>query len=170
MKKALFLIVALSLAASVYSQDIPKSRNENPRVKRPFGVSLNLGGPAILVSASANYFILPRLNIEIGGGIWGYYGGPTYHFKQNRDKRATVYTGFLLTAYPAMPGASAFYDAGWNVSKPETHYYVYVPIGLNNISKNGYTSSIEIATSNAFAEWKVPFIFSLKFGYHFNKN
>ncbi|MDO9392243.1 MAG: hypothetical protein Q7U71_10790 [bacterium] len=170
MKRTLFLIASLSLAASLSSQEIPKGGKENPRIKRPVGLSLNLGGPALFASVSLDYFVLPVLNVEAGGGVWGYYAGPKFHFKGNTKKNVTLYIGVLATAYPPLPGTSAFYDVGWNVSKPKTHYYVYVPIGLNNISKNGYTTSIEIATSNAFTEWKVPIIFSLKFGYHFNKN
>ncbi|MDO9026249.1 MAG: hypothetical protein Q7U87_00055 [bacterium] len=170
MGKAKFLIIALLLSSALYAQEAAKYVFENPRVKRPVGLSFNLGGPALFASVSLDYFVLPVLNVEAGGGVWGYYTGPKFHFKGNTKKDVTLYTGVLVTAYPPLPGASAFYDAGWNVSKPKTHYYVYVPIGLNNISKNGYTTSIEIATSNAFIEWKVPIIFSLKFGYHFNKN
>lgn len=162
MKRTLFLIAGLSLAAIVYSQEIPKSRNENPRVKRPFGVSLNLGGPTILASVSLDYFVLPVLNIEAGGGIWGYYAGAKYHLKGNvKKKTVTLYTGALLTAFPPL------FEMPFDARSPKTYYYVYMPVGLNNITKNGYTTSIEIATSNAFVDWKVPLIFSLKFGYHF---
>jgi len=161
MKRTIFLIVALSFAATIYPQDIPKINYENPRVKRPLGLSFNLGGPTFIASASVDYFVLPGLNIEAGGGIWGYYVGPKYHFKGNTRKNITLYTGILLTVFPPLPllEMPSGGNMGWHFKQPQTQYFSYIPIGLNSISDNGYTTSIEVAV--------VPFWFSLKFGYHF---
>jgi len=125
MKKTLFLIAALSLTASLYSQEIPKGMKENPRIKRPLGLSINLGGPTFIASASVDYFILPALNIEAGGGIWGYYVGPKYHFKGNARKNITLYTGILLTVFPPLPllEMPSGGNMGWHFDQPQTQYF-----------------------------------------------
>jgi len=164
MKKIKLLIIALLFSSVIYTQEATSFAVENPRVKRPMGLSLNLGGPTILVSASLDYFILPILNIEAGGGIWGYYAGPKYHFRGQRNMRTTLYTGVLVTAIPPLPGSDVFYKAGWNVPEPKTNYDFYIPIGISNMSRSGYTFSLEIATSRRFIDSKIPFIFSAKFG------
>jgi len=137
---------------------------ENPRVKRPMGLSFNLGGPTYIASVSLDYFLLPVLNIEAGGGVWGYYLGPKYHFNgYNNKNKTTSYAGILFTAYPSL-------DIGpsWGRGKRETSYGVYVPIGLNTISNTGHTFSIEIAYNSMNKQFtSFPLWFSLKWGYHF---
>lgn len=165
MKRTIFLIVALSFAATIYPQDIPKINYENPRVKRPLGLSLNLGGPTYVAAASLDCFLLPVLNIEAGGGIWGYYLGPKYHFNgYNKNNKTTLYTGILFTVYPSL-------DLGPSWGNRNTSYGVYgvyVPIGLNTVSKTGYTFSIEIAYNSMNKQFtSFPLWFSLKWGYHF---
>jgi len=163
MKRTIFIVVVF-FAATLYAQDIDKNISENPRVKKPVGLSFNLGGPTYVASASIDYFILPVLNIETGAGIWGYYIGPKYHFKGNRNNGATAYAGALVSVYP--PSSSSEWS-GWNLPPPETHYEIYLPVGITNISANGYTFSIEIAYSSQTLHPDIPFWFSLKFGYHF---
>ena len=164
------ILIAIFIARLLGAQPAPGSISYNPRANRPFGVSLNLGGPTYIASASLDYFILPVLNIEAGGGIWGYYAGPQYHFKGNENNReGTLYTGLMVTAFPPLPGSDAFYNAGWNVPAPKTRYKVYLPLGISSVSHNGYTFAMEIALAPV-KELKIPFWFSFKFGYHFKKD
>lgn len=167
MIKRTIFIVAVLFAANLYGQDIGKKNiNENPRVKRPFGLSFNLGGPTYVASASVDYFILPILNIETGGGIYGYYIGPKYHFKGNVKKvSTTLYIGCIVDIFP--PTSSSEWPSNWNLPSPKTEYGIYLPVGLTNISDNGYTFSIEVAYNSKTLSSDVPFWFSLKFGYHF---
>jgi hypothetical protein len=163
-KKIILLIAALLLTKTIYAQDSVKSIIENPRIKRPLGISFNLGSPTYIASISLDIFILPVLNIEFGGGIWGYFGGAKYHFRGNMNKRETVYTGIVVTAYPPLE-----IGPSWgNKTTPHTIYGVYVPIGLSTVSKTGYTFSIEMAFNSKNQEFtSFPLWFSLKFGYHF---
>ncbi|MBU2592999.1 MAG: hypothetical protein KKG02_00480 [Candidatus Edwardsbacteria bacterium] len=157
MKRTIFIVVVF-FAATLYAQGVDKNINDNPRVKRPYGLSFNLGGPTYVASVSMDCFILPVLNVEAGGGIWGYYAGPKYHFNgQKKYKEGTLYTGFVLTAYPP------FID-----EKRETGYGYYIPLGINSIADNGYTFSLEVAYNNRLDKGEnFPLWFSLKFGYHF---
>jgi hypothetical protein len=168
MMKRMICIVVVLCAANLYGQGVDKNINENPRVKSPFGLSFNLGGPTYVASASVDYFILPVLNIETGAGIWGYYLGPKYHFKGNAKKDKTLYIGSLLCIYPPNESFQVLPSGGdWKTSKKETNYGYYLPIGFTNISENGYTFSMEIAYSSKTISDNIPFWFSFKFGYHF---
>jgi hypothetical protein len=174
MKNTLFLIIVLSLVASAYSQEIPKSMIENPRVKRPLGLSISLGGPTYVISAALDCFVLPVFNIEAGGGILGYYAGAKYHFNGNakRDK-TTLYAGVLFnTILPSETIGWSFGPSGgdWKTTPQTTRYGVYLPVGLNTIRRNGYTFSFEIAYSSINREFTgFPLYCSVKFGYHFSK-
>jgi len=168
MKYLLYIIVMLFLTTTAYPQDISKSIYENPRIKRPLGFSLNLGGPTCIASVSMDYFIIPVLNMEMGGGIWGYYLGPKYHFKGNTKKDKTLYIGSLLCIYPPNESFQVLPSGGdWKTSKKETNYGYYLPIGFTSISEKGYTFSMEIAYSSKTISDNIPFWFSFKFGYHF---
>ncbi|MBI4726268.1 hypothetical protein HY768_03415 [candidate division TA06 bacterium] len=167
-----FLILALLISSVIYAQEAEKYVVENPRVKRPFGLNLNLGGPTYLASVSLDYFLLPVLNIEAGGGLTGYYAGPKYHFNGNakRDK-TTIYTGILFVVVPPVDiielGPSG---DQWKTQPTKTYYGLYAPVGFNTIYRNGYTFAIEIAYSSINKEFtSVPLYFSLKFSYHFIK-
>lgn len=155
-------------ATNLYAQGIDKNISENPRVKRPFGLNFNLGGPTYVASASMDYFILPVLNIETGAGIWGYYIGPKYHFKGDVKKNnSTLYSGILFTVFPPCDLFEGPSGGEWKTPPPKTSYGYYMPIGLTSISDNGYTFSIEIAYGGEKISANIPFWFSLKFGYHF---
>jgi len=173
MKKTIFLIAALSFAATIYPQGIPKINYENPRVKRPIGLSLNLGGPTIIASASLDCFVMPVLSIETGGGITGYYLGSKYHFEGNEKSKTTLYVGFIFNIMPVStsnewPSGGSDVSNSWTIPTRETSYGIYLPVGYNIIYKNGYTFSSEIAYCSINKEFiSFPFWFSLKFGYHF---
>lgn len=130
-----------------------------------------MGGPTYIASASLDYFIVSVLNIEAGGGIWGYYAGPKIHFKGNeRNREGTLYTGILLTVFPPLPGLD-FSGGGWvdKVPAPKTVYSAYIPLGVQTISRSGYTFAMEIALTPVPIS-KIPFWFSFRFGYHFKRS
>jgi len=141
------------------------------------GLSLNLGGPTYVASASLYYFVLPELNLEAGGGIWGYYLGPEYHFGGfAENEKTTLYTGLVLCALPPSPnnkwpsGGNEISNS-WTIPPQKTHFGVYVPVGFNTIYRNGYTFAFEIAFNSINKEFtSFPLWFSLKFGYHFKKH
>jgi hypothetical protein len=164
-KRIIFIVVILFIT-TLYAQDLSKHMNNNPRTQRPFGLSINLGGPTYITSLSMDYFVFPYLNIETGGGIYGYYFGSKYHFKGCAPKvKTTLYTGFILSVFP--PLRSVVWPSNWIISKPKTHLGAYVPVGISNISGNGYTFSIEVAYNSKTLSPALPFWFALKFGYHF---
>lgn len=164
--KYFIFIILFIFSVNSYAQEVTKKFNKNPRINRPFGLSFNLLGPTLVASVSLDCFIMPAVNVETGAGIrgafgyWGFYTGPKYHFGgHNKHKEGTLYTGILLTAFPPV-------DV--NV---KSEYGYYIPIGLNNISKNGYTFSLEVAYNSYFDKPKgLPIWFALKFGYHFKNN
>lgn len=168
MNKIKLYLIVLLLSSVIYAQEAVKFKVKNPRIDKPVGLSLNLGGPTCLASVSMDYFIMPVLNIETGGGIWGYYLGPKYHFKGNTKKGNTLYTGSLLCIYPPNESFQVLPSGGdWKTSRKETNYGYYLPIGFTSISENGYTFSMEIAYSSKTISDNIPFWFSFKFGYHF---
>jgi hypothetical protein len=174
MKKTIFLIAALIFTNTIYAQESPNSIVENPRIKRPLGLSLNLGGPTFIASASVDYFVLPLLNVEAGGGIYGYYLSSKYHFQgYAKREKTTLYAGLSLIAMPpyASDGRSSSSDKWLSPYQQKTLYGVYIPVGFNTIYKNGYTFSIEIAYSSIIKEvTSFPMWFSLKWGYHFKSS
>ena len=169
MRTCIAIVSAILTANMLLAQSLTRGMSKNPRADRPFGVSCNLGGPTYIASASLDYFVSPVLNIEAGGGIWGYYAGPKFHVRGNQAGReGTLYTGFLVAVFPPLPGTDAFYNAGWYVPEPKTRVKMYVPLGISSISRSGYTFAMELAWAPV-KEMKIPFWFSLKFGYHFKR-
>jgi hypothetical protein len=54
----------------IYAQQATHIREE-----RPLGAYLTVGGPLLTISASADYFINPVLEVEAGANLLGYFGG-----------------------------------------------------------------------------------------------
>ena len=137
----------------------------NPRNNR-FGVNINMGSPTLLLSASLDYFITSSVNIEAGAGLLGAFGGMKYHFSGSKNTANwTPYLG-LFYAY----NLSIFNN-------------LYVPLGLQYTSNEGFTFGVELAgrflitsPNNSFSlfdktyyysDYFVPLWGAIKFGYHF---
>jgi len=136
----------------------------NPRNNR-FGVNINMGSPTFLLSASLDYFITSSVNIEAGAGFVGAFGGMKYHFFGSKNTANwTPYLGLFiarnLTDFDIF-GSSSGDD--WNTN-------LYFPVGIQYISKYGFTFGAELAGRILVPEIAVaqfPFWGAIKFGYHF---
>ena len=137
----------------------------NPRNNR-FGVNINMGSPTFLLSASLDYFITSSVNIEAGAGFVGAFGGMKYHFFGSKNTANwTPYLGLFiarnLTDFDIF-GSSSGDD--WNTN-------LYFPVGIQYISKYGFTFGAELAGRILVPELAAalfPFWGAIKFGYHFN--
>ena len=140
------------LAWSISSQTM-----ENPRFKRPHGITLSGAGPGLYGSVSYNYFIKPTLDLELGAGPVTLFGGVKYHLGGAENKNLTPYFG----GYAMYIWIFDIFDDDDN----ETPLGLYVPIGIQYTSLSGFTYAVEIAGLYAvdeFIEWG-----SIKFGYRF---
>ena len=141
----------------------------NPRNNR-FGVNINMGSPTLLLSFSLDYFITSSVNIEAGAGLLGAFGGMKYHFFGSKNTANwTPYLG-LFYAY----NLSIFNNENTNL---------YVPLGLQYTSNEGFTFGVELAgrflitsANNSFSlfdnsynlsDYIVPLWGAIKMGYHF---
>ena len=139
----------------------------NPRNNR-FGVNINMGSPTFVLSASLDYFITSSVNIEAGAGLIGAFCGMKYHFFGSKNTANwTPYLG-LFYAY----NLSILNNKNTNL---------YVPLGLQYTSNEGFTFGVELAgrflitssTPNSLSlcdnssDCIVPLWGAIKFGYHF---
>ena len=142
----------------------------NPRLNNRLGVGINIGSPTILLSFSLDYFITSSVNIEAGIGLFGAFGGMKYHFSGSKNTANwTPYLG-LFYAY----NLSIFNNKNTNL---------YVPLGLQYTSNEGFTFGVELAgrflitsPNNSFSlfdktydysDYIFPLWGAIKFGYHF---
>ena len=138
------------------------ARGSNPRNNR-FGVNINMGSPTLLLSASLDYFITSSVNIEAGAGLLGAFGGMKYHFFGSKNTANwTPYLG-LFYAY----NISLIINENTNL---------YVPLGLQYTSNEGFTFGVELAgrflityanISFSSLDYFVPLWGAIKMGYHF---
>ena len=138
------------------------ARGSNPRNNR-FGVNINMGSPTLWLSASLDYFITSSVNIEAGAGLLGAFGGMKYHFFGSKNTANwTPYLG-LFYAY----NISIIINENTNL---------YVPLGLQYTSNEGFTFGVELAgrflityANNSYSslDYFVPLWGAIKMGYHF---
>ena len=153
----------------------------NPRNNR-FGVNINMGSPTLLLSASLDYFITSSVNIEAGAGLLGAFGGMKYHFFGSKNtSNWTPYLG-LFYAYYNLSGFNNYTNFNLSVFNNE-NTNLYVPLGLQYTSNEGFTFGVELAgrflitsPNNSFSlfdktydysDYIVPLWGAIKFGYHF---
>jgi len=75
--------------------------NSNPRLSNSFGININLSGQTEYLSLSVDYFVTSSLDIELGPGFYGTFGGLKYHFYgAKNDKNWTPYLGVYLARIP----------------------------------------------------------------------
>lgn len=129
------------------------SVQDNPREKHPLGVSFYGGGPAFFASASVDYFVLSTVSLDVGGGLFGVYGGGRYHFKGvNPDKRWTFYTGLIYGRYGEAVGVDQMF---------------FLPLGFNYIGGKRFNFSIEMLVLGEYGAYIIPVWPGVKFGYRF---
>jgi len=136
-------------------------QNTNPRITHPLGLTLNIGGPSTIVSASVDYFVHPNVSIAAGGGIFAYYGGAEYHFLgQVANQNWTPYLGLYVARVPEF---QVLFDV------TPTHTKLYMPIGAQYIGKKGFTFSpaLGIMTTHKDDERSIRPWITIKLGTHF---
>ena len=137
----------------------------NPRNNR-FGVNINMGSPTFLLSASLDYFITSSVNIEAGAGLLGTFGGMKYHFFGSKNTANwTPYLGLFIAR-----NLTADFDIFGTSSGDDWNTNLYFPVGIQYISKEGFTFGAELAGRILVPEIAVaqfPFWGAIKFGYHF---
>ena len=133
--KNLIMLLTLLVSSNLLAQDI-SAENSNPRINNRFGINANLGGPSLILSLSIDYFFTPNINVETGAGLFGYYGGVKYHINGNRpEKNWTPYVGLYLMHIPEI----TFFNT------VEARNGLYIPLGLQYLSNNGFTVGAEMA-------------------------
>ncbi|MDW7759039.1 MAG: hypothetical protein SCM96_00180 [Acidobacteriota bacterium] len=146
---AVFLFFAFPLIAL-------ENTSGNPRVNRRLGVGIQLGGPTLICSAQVDYFLTPAINFEAGAGLVGLYSGVKIHLSQSNW---SPYLGVKVTFLPEL---KLFGGGEWNPG-------LYVPFGMQYLSRDGFTFAFEAALllTDGIGWGLEPFWAGLKFGYHF---
>ncbi|NOQ71897.1 MAG: hypothetical protein GQ574_07845 [Crocinitomix sp.] len=150
--KQILLAIALMSASVSFSNNIEintaldpkaefdllkKKRKFNRRAQYPAGFNIYGGGPHGLIGLSFDYFITPKIALEVGSGIRnftpdvGFFAGGRYHFLGKTPLNLTPYLGVY----------SGFEYTGNDVR----NYNLYVPFGIQRIKKNKIAWSIEVA-------------------------
>jgi hypothetical protein len=126
----------------------------NPRLSSPFGININLFGQTEYLSLSVDYFVTSSLDIEVGTGFYGTFGGLKYHFfGAKNDKNWTPYLGVYLARIPHI------------IDSEGSTTHVYIPLGIQLHKNNGRTFGVELAY-RSFSNYN-SYIPAFKFGYHF---
>jgi len=156
--KKVFLILFLLISNGLMAQE-NSTKSSNPRLNNPLGITINFGGPSILLSAAIDYFVNSNINIEAGTGFVGFFSGVKYHFNgENDNKNWTPYVGLYLTHIPRI--------TLFNSVPPRTG--LYIPVGIQYLSNNGFSFGVEVAgitlkdIGGGTNVWG-----GLKLGYHF---
>jgi hypothetical protein len=114
-----------------------KKRMINRRAQYPAGFNMYGGGPHGLVGLSFDYFITPKIALEVGSGVRnftpdiGFFGGGRYHFLGKSLLNFTPYVGVY----------SGFEYTGSDIR----NYNLYIPFGIQKIKRNKLAWSIEVA-------------------------
>ncbi|MEN9994984.1 MAG: hypothetical protein RL762_1641 [Bacteroidota bacterium] len=106
----------------------------NPRSTYKNGVGIQLGGPTTIISINYNHFWTANINGEAGIGLLGAYTGAKYYFGKEYNRQiAAPYVGATFSLIPP------FFSKGYQ-------RIIYLPIGLQLMSKKGYNLSLEVAS------------------------
>jgi hypothetical protein len=131
----LLFVACLVNMANAQNIVIPNADTISVQQKKPFGVSLNLGGPAVS-SISAVYYINRVVKTEIGLGSM-FFAGITFHCRNDIFNDGwTAYTGAYF---------ERVYRMGWE-NDPDVHENsVYCPIGMQFLARGGINFAGEVA-------------------------
>jgi hypothetical protein len=134
---ALFVI----LYTTLFSQNSTDPVKGNPRSFRKFGVGIQGMGPTIIGSIYLNYFATHNINIELGTGLFGTYGGAKYYLgKKENEQLFSPYTGINIGTFKLPDPLIAIFggDLAW-----KRVYSVNIPLGVQLMTKNGFNFSVE---------------------------
>ena len=160
----IFLILLCAFSASAFDGELleplkKKKVDLNRRGKYPAGFNLYALGPVGLGGVSFDYFIVPKISLEIGAGArnfnpdLGFFVGGKYHFFGNSFLNTTPYIGVF----------SGFEYTGDDLR----NYNLYVPFGIQHIKKNHLAWSIEVAYKRDAYDTGRNFYSGAKIGYRF---
>ena len=163
MKNILLFILFICSSNIIKAQDTLSTRygenkyiiKSNPRLSNPFGININLLGQTEYLSLSVDYFVTSSLDIELGTGLSGSFGGIKYHFYgAKNDKNWTPYLGVYLARIPH------------TIDSTGSTTHVYIPLGIQLHRIKGGTFGVEI-TYRSFSNYNSSVGAAFKFGHHF---
>jgi|JI10StandDraft_1071094.scaffolds.fasta_scaffold87348_1 hypothetical protein len=174
MKKSSLIVAALALASSIAAAP-KKAAATPPQIAAPtvpaaapaatsaasgekasrevnkIGLGIWLGGADGLAGGYLSYYILPIIDIEVGGmslsaGSFSYlviHGGPKWHFLGgNAGQRWSPYVGAEIQYISAKTDVSV---GGTTATGSATGIGIYVPLGLELVAFNGFNFAFEVA-------------------------
>lgn len=131
---------------------------QNPRKNRPLGINAGYAGEltsgGALFSATADYFVIPQIDLEVSigtsdlSGELYYSAGSRFHLNSKySERKLTPFTGVLLGSY---------YGDG----------FVQVPVGINYLTGMGLNASLSINEMISVKSWQATFL-ELRVGWRF---
>lgn len=142
MKKVIILLCLL-FSQFTYSQVSDSTKIQNPRSLKKFGLGLQFMGPTLIGSVYVNFFPTHNLNLELGTGLIGTYGGAKlFYGKKDRRQTFSPYTGFNLGTIKMLDPLSIFYVFGGDLMWKRV-YTGNIPFGMQIMAKNGFHFSLE---------------------------
>jgi hypothetical protein len=149
MKTLLVVLLFIVLSASLGLAEEDKPLTD----ERKFGFAWNIFGPTGFTSLSANFFITSKIKVETGAGLFGYFGGSTYHFIDSENNSDRPYAGAYIARIGSLGGI---------------YPILYLPVGIDvgGNRKKGCTFSIELAYVRDTKDNKNGIYGALKVGYY----
>ncbi|UKN00701.1 hypothetical protein K6119_13270 [Paracrocinitomix mangrovi] len=148
-----FCLLVLFNAFVGYPQEV----TENIRKQRKIGIEASFLGPTQITSINFNYSITHNINIEVGGGMIGVYGGGKFFF--GKKDKSWYWAPYL--------GAMYAYNHNLVISgEKNTFSMLYAPVGIQYLGKKGFTFAGEVAYVSSL-EINTNIWGAIRFGYHF---
>ena len=130
---------------------------QNPRKEMPLGAgagyAVSFTGGSLL-SAAADYFVTPQIDLEINFGASDFSGG-LYYSAGSRFHFSSKYSEHKLTPFSGVLGGAYYGDA-----------IIQVPLGLHYLSGSGLNASLSVNEMISFEDWQITFI-ELRLGWRF---
>jgi len=158
MKKILISVLTVLVLAALAREAVAgETAGSNPRAARRFGFGIQAGGPTFILSLQADYFLTPRVNVEVGAGLLGLYGALKVHLGGGS------WSPYLGASVALIPEIRLFGSGGGQTPS------LYFPAGIQYMSRRGFTLAVELAAyqCETVDVQTRPFWGALKFGYHF---
>jgi hypothetical protein len=131
---------------------------QNPRKNRPLGVSAGYAAEVIsggaLFSTTADYFVLPQLDLELSFGTSDLSGG-LYYSAGTRIHIVSKYSEHRLTPFTGLLGGQYYGDA-----------FVQIPCGVSYLTDMGINISLSVNEMISFESWQATFL-ELRAGWRF---
>jgi len=127
---------------------------QDTRIEKPLGIGVQFLGPTTIFSGYIDLFFGPNINLEVGIGMLGAYGGAKYFFGgKEPEKRWFPYAGAMALFIPGLVGT-------------DDTIGVYIPLGVQYMFPWGLMLGAELAAmANARGE-VIPFG-ALRIAYRF---